>query len=184
MFLPLLQYSVDYFWPYWLLMDSLDIPDYQIYLYKGGRMAKRQKIWSLKNCCFCPKMLISPFLGKNSYFCISSFSNFKPICHLFTSKLGNLGHIGRLKVTKKVKNSTQNIVKVARTLYVSILRGLSPGSICRFCSKVVQMCSFARSSTSRDPFGRTFSAGLILKKPRCAVGRSADIEQTICLPGR
>ena len=122
-------------------------------------------------------MLIWPFLGKNSYFSTFSFSNLKPICHLFTSKLGNLGCLGRLKVAKKVKNGPQNIVKVAKTPYFSTFLGLSPGSIGRFCSKVVQMCSFTRSSTSRDPFGRTFSVRLMAKNTAlCAVARNEQIK--------
>ena len=76
-----------------------------------------------------------------------------------------MGHLGKLKEAKKVKNSPQNIVKVTKTPYFSTFLGLSPGSIGRFCSKVVQMCNFTRSSTSRDPFGRTFLVGLIGKKP-------------------
>ena len=57
-----------------------------------------------------------------------------------------------------------NIAKVAKTPYFGTYLGFSPGSICRFCLKVVQMCSFACPSTSRNQFGCLISAGLRPKK--------------------
>ena len=65
---------------------------------------------------------------------------------------------------KKVKNSPQNIVKAAKTPDLGTYPGFSPGSICRFCRKVVQMCSFVCLSTLRDRFGCPISARLIPKK--------------------
>ena len=109
-------------------------------------------------------MLIWPFLGKNSYFCNWSLSILKPIYHLFTCELGNLGCLGKPEAAKKVINSHQNIIKVAKTPYFITYPGFSPGSICRFCLKVVQMCSFACPSTSRNQFGCLISAGLRPKK--------------------
>ena len=109
-------------------------------------------------------MLIWPFLGENSYFCNWSLLILKPIYHLFTCELGNLGCLGRPEAAKKVINSHQNIIKVAKTPYFITYPGFSPGSICRFCLKVVQMCSFACPSTSRNQFGCLISAGLRPKK--------------------
>ena len=53
---------------------------------------------------------------------------------------------------------------MAKTPYFITYPGFSPGSICRFCLKVVQMCSFACPSTSRNQFGCLISAGLRPKK--------------------
>ena len=137
-------------------------------------MAKRLKNKNLKNWFFHPKMLIWPFLGKNSYFCNWSLLILKPIYHLFTCELGNLGCLGRSEAAKKVINSHQNIIKVAKTPYFITYPGFSPGSICRFCLKVVQMCSFACPSTSRNQFGCLISAGLRPKKTAlCARHRSS-----------
>ena len=102
--------------------------------------------------------------GRKQHFSNLKFSVFEPFYHLFTSKLGNLGCLGRPEAAKKVINSHQNIIKVAKTPYFIFYPGFSPGSICRFCLKVVQMCSFACPSTSRNQFGCLISAGLRPKK--------------------
>ena len=146
-------------------------------------MAKRLKNKNLKNWFFHPKMLIWPFLGKNSYFWTVSYSNSKPISYYFTGKLGNLGYLGRLKVAKKVRNNQKNIKKVAKTPYFSPLLGFSPGSIERIGWKSFHKFGFARSSTSCDRFGCPFLAGLILKKPRCAAaGPTSDSQRGHRLP--
>ena len=74
-------------------------------------MAKWLITWSLKNSCFLPKMVIWSFLGENSYFLTFNFSLIKPICHLYTSKLSNLGGLGRLKGAKKVQKAHRNSEK-------------------------------------------------------------------------
>ena len=127
-------------------------------------------------------MLIWPFLGKNSYFCNWSLLILKPIYHLFTCELGNLGCLGRPEAAKKVINSHQNIIKVAKTPYFITYPGFSPGSICRFCLKVVQMCSFACPSTSRNQFGCLISAGLRPKKTALC-GRPLALWLSGCLVG-
>ena len=120
--------------------------------------------WSLKNSCFLPKMLLWPFLGENSYFCTSNFSNLKLICHLYTSKLGNLGGLGRLKVYKKVKRSTQNIRKVAKTPYFITFLAISQKTNERSLWKRGQMFVSTCPFHWRDPFGCPISVGLIPKK--------------------
>ena len=102
--------------------------------------------------------------GRKQHFSNLKFSVFEPFYLLFTSKLGNLICQGRPWAAKKVKNSHQNIIKVAKTPYFITYLGFSPGSICRFCWKVVQMCSFACPSTSHDRFGCPILAGLMQKK--------------------
>ena len=151
-------------------------------------MAKRLKNKNLKNWFFDPKMLIWPFLGKNSYFLTVSYSNSKPISYYFTGKLGNLGYLGRLKVAKKVRNNQKNIKKVAKTPYFSPFLGFSPGSIERIGWKSFHKFGFARSSTSCDRFGCPFSAGLILKKnravhpPHYRAGNYSDFSMSLSLP--
>ena len=107
--------------------------------------------------------------GRKQHFSNLNFSVFEPFYLLFTSKLGNLICQGRPWAAKKVKNSHQNIIKVAKTPYFITYLGFSPGSICRFCLKVVQMCSFACPSTSRNQFGCLISAGLRPKKTALCV---------------
>ena len=75
-------------------------------------------------------------------------------------KVGNLGRLGKLRIAKKVKNfpkKWQNYPVLAHSM--DYLQGPSED----FAQKVVQMCSFAHQSTSRDPFGRTFLVRLMAK---------------------
>ena len=59
---------------------------------------------------------------------------------------------------------------MAKTPYYGTYLGFSPGYIGRFCWKVVQMCSFACPSTSRDRFRCPISAGLMPKKTALCLG--------------
>ena len=89
-------------------------------------MAKWLITWSLKNSCFLPKMVIWSFLGENSYFLTFNFSLIKPNCHLYTSKLCNLGGLGRLKGAKKVQKKHTEIQKSGKnTLFWHVFGNFS-----------------------------------------------------------
>ena len=127
-------------------------------------MAKRLKTWSLKNSCFLPKMVIWSFLGENSYFLTFNFSLIKPICHLYTSKLSNLGGLGRLKGAKKVQKSAQKFRKVAKTPYFDMFLAISQKANERSLWKRGQMFVLTCPFHWRDPFGCPILVGLIPKK--------------------